>query len=68
MAKKTTTVGFVTTDTADQNRLSGPVRPEPTVSGGTDQQPGAQAAIVSPSRPDFAMVEQILERAATFGF
>lgn len=61
--------GFVTTEKKRANRHY-PVRPEPNAPGGTAGIPGAQAPVTPspPFRPDFAMVEQILERAATFGF
>ena len=67
MAKKTQE-GFITTDQGSAERHNGLVRPEENAMDGTVNQPDAQAATPQPHRPDYAMVEQILERAATFGF
>ena len=61
--------GFVTTEKKRANRHGYPVRPEETAPGGTASSPDAQApAKPSPPHPNFAMVQEILERAATFGF
>jgi hypothetical protein len=69
MAKKIRS-GFVTTEKGRAERHNGPVRTEENAMDGTVKPPDAQAATAtaSPHRPDYAMVEQILERAATFGF
>jgi len=67
MAKKIKQ-GFITTDQGRAGRHNGLVRSEENAMGGTVKHPNAQAAIKQPFRPDYSMVEQILERAATFGF
>jgi hypothetical protein len=64
-------VGFVTTEKGRANRHSYPVRPDQSAPGGTASRPDAQAPVTPPppqQHPDFAMIEQILERATTFGF
>ena len=61
--------GLETTDQGRaEQRHNGPVRAEENAMDGTVNPPDAQAAMPQPHRPDYAMVEQILERAATFGF
>jgi hypothetical protein len=67
MAKKIRS-GFVTTEKGRAERHNGPVRTEENAMDGTVKRPNAQAAMPQQHRPDYAMVEQILERAATFGF
>ena len=67
MAKKIRS-GFVTTEKGRAERHNGPVRTEENAMDGTVKPPHAQAAMPQPHRPDYAMVAQILERAATFGF